>query len=213
MDESKSRLMGFRVVGILFILIATYIVFQTLTSEKKKSFWSQFRNQPKFNLLEQPGNWRDQYGKKVSLKDIKKKVTILSFVYAECRTACPRIMGDMIRLKNSITASKTDANYLLFLFDINASQKTIDSFYKNYSIDKKQWTVLTGDRKSLNQLAEKFRIKYSVSKMDSKNERDYMHTNFLAITKSSGDTLIVDYGLNFSHEKLVKAIKLNIDEK
>ena len=182
--NKKSRLIIIRALGVLFTLVTIYIVATSVTKEKPSDFWAKFRITPDFNLYEAKGTWLNSDGEKIILKRFEKKVTVFSFIYLHCRSFCPRIVNDMIRLRKKLGDDKDKVNFVFFLFDDVTSKPTsINKFYKQYGLDKKTWTVLTAKPKILKQLTEKFKLRYGVLK---KKEPEYMHSNLIAAARQDG---------------------------
>jgi protein SCO1/2 len=130
---------------------------------------------PKFQLLDQFGNVRDE-----SL--FKGKVSVVGFLFTSCKGFCPFVLEGMKKVARN--ASK-DVQFVAFTVDPehDTSAELLDYATKR-GLDPKQWVLLTGEKEVLTSIAKKTFASQTFQKPSV--ERDFVHSEHLYIIDESG---------------------------
>src|SRR5215213_1836019 len=127
----------------------------TKTVNGKQSHDTVWSRIPDFTLT-------NQLGQKVSLKDLEGKIIVADFFFTHCPTVCPEMTRNMKMLQTAIKSNdkvgNRDANYVQFIsFTVDPERDSVaelKKFADKYQIDPQNWWLLTGDKKTIYDLAK-----------------------------------------------------------
>ncbi len=138
-------------------------------SKDKKTLPNDLRKLPEFEFV-------SQENEKINLQKLKGKYTILSFFYARCNGICPMITSNVKNLLPKIDNQK-DLNVISI--SINPEVDTVEvlkKFRESYKIENKNWYHLTGDKKTIYQIArDQFSADVKIIQ-GVENLTDFVHT-------------------------------------
>ena len=134
----------------------------------------------------------NQLGDTVNLYDKPGKIMVLDFFFTHCRSICPRLTRNMVKLQHSFilggdTRKKIDTSIVQFVsFTIDAERDSV-SVLKDYAdrfgVNHDNWWMLTGNHDSIAKFAfAELKVdKFSGEPVDS----DFVHTNrFVVLDKN-----------------------------
>ena len=203
--NSSTRLWLLRLTGILLMCASVYIAWYTMSSGKPRDFWKEKMNPRRANIAEIPGEFEDQDGKKVSLKEFQNKQVIATFVFKDCNMSCPFIMSDLKFFDAENPAYKENGVFLVFTFeDHRGHGDQLKDFLKKYRIAGDHWRVLTSDAKTIRQLADTVELQYNKGE---DGNYIYMHTNFYAVADKTGKVKREFRGMEPNKAKFVGEIR------
>jgi len=135
---------------ILFYLSFTFLCILSCTQEKKLPYIGNFTingtdtiftKVPDFELMNQ-----DSIA--VNSKSFEGKAYLASFFFTSCPTICPKVMRNMIRLKDQFSSNKQLA-YLCFSLDFKRdSIPRIKDYYQKLGIDHANFHILQGHQQN-----------------------------------------------------------------
>lgn len=205
MAGSSTRLWLLRTIGVVFMLASVYIVWYTIGSGKPRDFWKERMNPRRGNLAEIQGEFEDQDGKKVSLKDFGGKQVVATFVFKDCNMSCPFIMSDLRFFDGENPSFKDNGVFLVFTFeDHRGKSDELKSFLKKYRISGNHWRVLTSDAKTIRRLADTFELQYNKGE---DGNYVYMHSNFYLVADKTGKVTREFRGMEPNKAKFVAEIR------
>jgi protein SCO1 len=134
----------------------------------------------------------NQLGDTVSLYDLKGKLTVMDFFFTSCRSTCPLITQNMLKMQQSFAKggdvmSAPDSSIVQFIsFSVDPetdSAARLKKYADHYGIDPGNWWLLTGNRDSIYNYAFQ---ELKVDKFDSTPVNpDFVHTTrFVLIDKN-----------------------------
>lgn len=105
----------------------------------------------------------NQFGETVTLDKYRNKIIIADFFFTHCPTICPPLTMNMKRLQQSITNAKRVGDntnpYVQFVsFSIDPERDSVPRLKQwadRFQINPEQWDLLTGDKKTIYDLALK----------------------------------------------------------
>lgn len=205
-----NRLWTLRILGIVFIISASVIIYYNFTNSGRAPFWRNTKAAIR-NIYTISGNWSDETGNTIKLNDFQGKISMMTFVYLDCEMTCPRIMVDLKQLDDAMKPRPDNFEFQIFLFqDPSKSSISIKDFRKNYGIaGREHWNILYSGPVALNSLADVFSIKYNLV---SDGSRKYKHTNFYAIVSPEGKVIFQQRGFLNDVKPLVEKIQKENDE-
>ncbi len=92
----------------------------------------------------------NQFGRRVSLADLKGKIIVLDFFFTRCPSICPRLAKAMKRLQNSFTNNDSIVQFVSISVDpVHDSVPELRKWAERFDVDPDSWWVLTGNRDSI----------------------------------------------------------------
>lgn len=124
----------------------------------------------------------DQDSAVITADTFKDKIYVTDFFFTSCRTICPIMKTQMLRVYDSI---KNDPQILLLSHTIDPEYDTVGrlhDFAERLGVDSKKWHFVTGNKDSIYNIAQK---SYFATAMQDKSEPDgFIHSGaFLLIDK------------------------------
>src|SRR5918996_2542572 len=102
---------------------------------------------PQFSLME-----RD--GRRITLSDVKDKVSIINFIYTNCPDTCPIQSAQMRQIQEDF---KNEKDLLLVSITVDPSRDTpqvLSEYAKRFSADPGRWLFLTGEKQTIYKFAQ-----------------------------------------------------------
>jgi protein SCO1/2 len=93
----------------------------------------------------------NQLGDKVSLnKDLRGKILVINFFFADCPTVCPKLTGNMKLLQRAFRKNDTGVHLISISVDPERdSFQRLRQYADRYGVNHDRWWFLTGDRKEI----------------------------------------------------------------
>lgn len=109
---------------------------------------------PDFTLVNQQGDT-------VGLKDLRNKIIIADFFFTHCPTICPGMTMNMRKLQQALSngqrvGDRTNKDVQFISFSIDPERDSVPqlkAWADRFQIDPDQWWLLTGDKKTIYDLA------------------------------------------------------------
>ena len=150
--------------------------------------------QPKLSaksIYQLDSSWTNDQGAAVSLATLRGRPVVLAMFFASCEYACPVLVSDMQRLRQSLPENVRErAQFVLVTFD--PARDTPDALhtYRERSALDGGWTLLHGDAESVQELAMLLGVKY---KQDARGQ--FSHSNLITVLNDEGEISFQRAGL------------------
>lgn len=126
-------------------------------------------------------SFTNQYGEKISQRNTDGKIYVADFFFATCQNICPAMSTQLIRVQEAI---KNDPDILILSHTVNPAHDTVEvllDYAGRYKALKDKWYFLTGNKKDINNLAEK---SYLLTAQDDGTAEGFVHSEkFMLIDK------------------------------
>ncbi len=217
-------MIGIGVVLMVFVPIA-YFLLPKKTDEKSPEVLNPIDLNPETvdqNLL-QVGqghtigtfSFQNQFGKWISLNDVKGKVFVAEYFFTTCQTICPKMNDQMQRVQ---AAFKNESQFSILSFTVNPEVDTIDQL-KRYADEHGaiagKWHFLTGNKEKLYEAARKSFFLLKKSEVENQGDvgTDFIHTNnFVLIDKQLRIRGYYDGTNSKDVDKLMEDVRLILAE-
>lgn len=115
-------------------------------------------------LLE--GEFTDQHGKTVRLKDFEGKPVVVSMFYASCPHACPLLISDIKKVERDVPEKlRRDLRVVLVTFDPDRDTPAeLRELGEAHRVDMSRWSFLRTDPDRVRELAALLGIRYRFGK-------------------------------------------------
>ncbi|MBO9617761.1 MAG: SCO family protein [Niabella sp.] len=133
----------------------------------------------------------NQLGETVTLDKYRGKTIIADFFFTHCPTICPRLTMNMRRLQQSVTnlekvgdRMNKDVQFISFSIDPERdSVPQLKAWGDRFQVDPDQWDLLTGDKKTIYDLALN---DMKIGLVDGKGiDTSFIHTDHFVLIDSS----------------------------
>lgn len=124
----------------------------------------------------------DQDSAMVTKETVKNKIYVADFFFTSCRTICPKMKTQMLRVYDSI---ENDPDILLISHTIDPDYDTVGllhDYADRLGVKSDKWHFVTGDKEEIYNLAQ---TSYFATAMEDKSEPDgFIHSGaFLLIDR------------------------------
>ena len=101
-----------------------------------------------------PFSFINQDGKTVTDKDYTGKIYVVDYFFTTCKTICPKMTSELLRVQNKFAYTKGLVQILSHTVDPeNDSVPVLKAYSEMVHADTKMWTFVTGDKKELYDMA------------------------------------------------------------
>ena len=124
----------------------------------------------------------NQMGQAYRLDDLAGKIYVADFFFTTCPTICKDMVKHMYLVQE---AFENDSEIHLVSHTVYPEQDSVSVMYdygRNFGVNPEKWTLLTGDKKVIYDLARK--SYFAVTTEGNGGETDFIHTeNFVLVDK------------------------------
>jgi protein SCO1/2 len=190
------------------ILIVTVSVMLLLSiSCKEKLPLDKDLTKKSYNLINQDGD-------SVVFPDIiKGQITVMGFIFTHCPDICPMTTHNMYLTQKKLREDGIDdVKFVALSFDPDRdTPEVLKKFAEARELDFKSWTLLTGEKTTVNELLKRFDVKAIKTDESTDAEGNYeysmMHTDRISLIDENGKLRKNYKGSTVNIEELVNDIK------
>ena len=150
-----------------------------------------------------------QDGQRLSLKELRGKVVVVTFIYASCADTCPLLTAKMAGLQAALGAEFGPKVFFLSI-TVDPERDTpavLQRYAQAHGANLAGWAFLTGTPAEIRQVARRYGIYY---RKTARGEVD--HTFLTSLVDQSG-TLRVQYlGVRFDPDELLQDLQSLVQE-
>lgn len=155
----------------------------------------------------------DQYGKKITQKDIEGKIHVANFIFTSCGSICP-VMTTHLKLVQD--AYKNNSNVVILSYSVTPwidSVAKLKMYAENNEIVSPNWHLLTGNKSEIYTLARKSYFAEEDLGF-TKDSSDFLHTEHILLVDGSKRIRGIYNGtLQLDIEQMIKDIAELLEEK
>jgi len=150
-----------------------------------------------------------QDGQRLSLKELRGKIVVVTFIYASCADTCPLLTAKMAGLQAALGA---DFGPKVFFLSITVDPErdtpaVLQRYAQAHGANLAGWAFLTGTPAEIRQVARQYGIYYKKTPRG-----DVDHTFLTSLVDQSG-TLRVQYlGVRFDPDELLQDLQSLLQE-
>jgi len=135
-----------------------------------------FHTVPDFNLT-------DQSASSFSQQDLKDKIYVVNFFFADCPGMCKKMSSQMVRVQEAFQNNPHIELVSISVKPEEDSASVLQNYAANYKADTTQWHFLTGDRNVIYGLAQKG---FQLPLQATGGPDGFIHSdNFMLVDKSN----------------------------
>jgi len=166
------------------------------------------------DLTKKSYNLINQEGEEVVFPEIiKGQITVMGFIFTHCPDICPMTTHNMYLTEKQLKKDGIDdVKFVALSFDPDRdTPEVLKKFAEVRELDYKSWTLLTGERTTVNELLKRFDVKAikTDESVDEKGNSEYsmMHTDRISLIDENGRLRKNYKGSTLNIEELVNDIK------
>ena len=110
----------------------------------------EYKPLPNFDL-------RNQNDNQINQNSFGSKVTLVTFMYTDCKTECPSALNDILSIRDIITENKDRLQILIFSIDPNENYIDVKNTLSKYQLDL-DVTYLVGNKDKLKPIWDYFYV-------------------------------------------------------
>lgn len=155
------------------------------------------------SIFDLASTWKTEEGNTIHLRDLKGKTLVVVMIYTSCKSACPRLVADMLAISEKVPdRAKNNVQYVLVSIDPeHDTPEKLKEFAISKSMDGKEWTFLQGNPETVREFANVLAVKYKeISPMD------FSHSNIISVFDPAGRLVHQQEGLGVNNQATVDAI-------
>lgn len=126
----------------------------------------------------------NQYGESITEKNMAGKTVVANFFFATCQSICPQMSKNMIEVQKTF---ENDDSLLILSHSVNPLHDTVEVLNKYsiaYGAKKGKWHFLTGDKKTIYDLAKNSYLVNAVE--DDGTPEGFLHSELFLLVDSKG---------------------------
>ena len=188
-------------------LILLSITFLLSISCKEKLPLDKDLTKKSYNLINHEGE------KVVFPEIIKGQMTVMGFIFTHCPDICPMTTHNMYLTEKELKKNGiVDVKFVALSFDPDRdTPELLKKFAEVRELDFNSWTLLTGEKTTVNDLLKRFDVKAIKTDEnideEGKNEYSMMHTDRISLIDENGILRKNYKGSTLNIEELVNDIK------
>lgn len=166
------------------------------------------------DLTKKSYNLVNQEGEEVVFPNIiKGQITVMGFIFTHCPDICPMTTHNMYLTEKELKRNGIDdVKFVALSFDPDRdSPEVLKKFAEVRELDFKCWTLLTGEKSTVNELMKRFDVKAikTDERIDEDGNAEYsmMHTDRISLIDQNGRLRKNYKGSTLNVEELVNDIK------
>jgi protein SCO1 len=158
------------------------------------------------SLYQLGATWTTDRGESLQLSSLRGKPVVIAMFFSQCEYACPMIVSDMQRIRESLPAAIRDqAKFVLVSFDVARDTPAVLKTYRERTALDGSWTLLHGDSAAVQELAMLLGVKY---KQDPRGQ--FSHSNLITVLNPEGEIAFQRPGLGGDISEAAKAVTVSM---
>ena len=141
-------------------------------------------------------------------------ITVMGFIYTHCPDICPMTTHNMYLTEKKLNESGIeDVKFIALSFDPDRdSPNVLKEFAEIRDLDFNSWTLLTGEKSTVNELLKRFDVKAikTDENIDEEGNPEYsmMHTDRISLVDQTGKLRKNYKGSTLNIEEIINDIKI-----
>lgn len=147
--------------------------------------------------------WKNRYDEEIQLKQLRGKIQVVAMVYTHCEHACPRILADMQRIRDSLSEEVLSVtNFTIISIDPERdTPNRLRTFADENNLSEEKWTLLNGGNGDVLEIAALLGVKYKRI-----SDTDFTHSNMITVLNKDGEVVYQRKQLADQQDKAIDTI-------
>lgn len=162
---------------------------------------------PGLSIYNLPSTWTTQNNQQIQLKEMRGKVVVMTMIYTSCKTACPRLLADMLNIESKIDPENLDKmKFVIVSIDPETdTPERLKEVSKMYKMEDEHWVFLRGTPEDTREFAMTLAVNYK--KISPVN---FAHSNIISVFDEDGVLVEQREGLGMDYDQLIGAINTEL---
>lgn len=126
----------------------------------------------------------NQYGDTVTESAMHGKICVSNFFFATCKSICPEMSTNLVDVQKEFAS---DDSIRIFSHSVNPIHDTVEvlmSYAAQYGAQKNKWDLLTGDKKTIYDLAKNGYLVNAIE--DDGSPEGFLHSELFLLVDTKG---------------------------
>jgi len=144
-----------------------------------------------------------QDGKRLSLRDLRGRVTVVTFIFTTCSDTCPILTAKLVGIQRKLAPKRPKLTFAAITVDpLNDTPAVLKKYAEAHAADPAHFVFLTGPYQEIEDVTRRYAI-YS-----KKNPAGGVEHTFLTSIIDAGGTLRVQYlGSRFDPDEFISDVQ------
>lgn len=152
----------------------------------------------------------DQFGRPVSLRDMRGRVTVVTFMFAGCSDTCPLLTAKLAGIQRQLGARADDVRFAAITVDpLNDTPAVLAAYGKAHGVDPDRFTFLTGSMQEIDAVTRA----YAVFRKSLPGSTSIDHTFLTSIVDRQGVLRVQYLGVRFDPQEFLRDLNALVSER
>ncbi|MFA5057786.1 MAG: SCO family protein [Opitutaceae bacterium] len=155
------------------------------------------------SLYQLDATWTTDAGQPFRLAELRGRPVVLAMFFTSCGYACPRIVNDMIRIRETLPpAVRSQAMFVLVSFDHERDTvAALHAYREAHELPAANWLLLRGAPGDIRELAAVLGVSYKQNALGM-----FDHSNLITVLNSAGEIVHQRAGLEGGLTEAARAV-------
>ncbi|MBX9632807.1 MAG: SCO family protein [Burkholderiales bacterium] len=151
-----------------------------------------------------------QSGRRVSLHDLRGRVTVVTFMFAGCSDTCPLLTSKLVGIQRRLGARVDDVRFAAITVDpLNDTPAVLQAYGRAHGIDPARFTFLTGSMQEIDAVTRA----YAVFRKPVPGGGAIDHTFLTSLVDRQGVLRVQYIGVRFDPQEFLRDITTLVNER
>jgi len=144
-----------------------------------------------------------QDGARVALADLRGKVVVVTFIYADCADTCPLLTAKLVRIQRQLGTESARARFVAITVDPeNDTLEVLRRYAEGHGAEAPGWMFLTGTEEEIGDVARRYGIY-----LKKKPAGDVDHTFLTSVIDGEGVLRVQYQGVRFDPGEFLRDLR------
>jgi len=155
------------------------------------------------SIYQLDATWTTDGGQPFKLGELRGRPVVLAMFFTSCGYACPRIVSDMTRIRQTLPPALRDrAAFVLVSFDDERDTvAALHAYREAHALGTQNWTLLRGAPGEIRELAAVLGVSYKKNALGQFN-----HSNLISVLNREGEIIHQRVGLEGGLAEAAQAV-------
>jgi len=144
------------------------------------------------SIYQLDATWTDDAGRPFKLAELRGRPVVLALFFTSCGYACPRIVADMTRVRETLPAAvRVQARFVLVSFDDQRdTAPVLHAYREQHELPADGWVLVRGTPDDIRELAAVLGVQYKRDALGM-----FEHSNLITVLNADGEIVHQRAGL------------------
>lgn len=152
----------------------------------------------------------NQSGRRVSLRDLRGRVTVVTFMFAGCSDTCPLLTSKLVGIQRRLGTLVDDVHFAAITVDpLNDTPPVLEAYGRAHGVDPTRFTFLTGSAQEIDAVTRA----YAVFRKQLPGSTGIDHTFLTSLVDRQGVLRVQYLGVRFDPQEFLRDLTSLANER